>query len=348
MTINQANNEESLSGDLDHWRSLALSMQNQIAKVVVGQSRAINLITIAVFARGHVLLEGDVGVGKTTLLRAVSRAVGGNIERIEGTVDLLPSDLVYHTYISEDGKPVVDPGPLLKHGENLSIFFFNEINRARPQVHSMMLRVMAERSVTAFNSDYFMPHLQVFADRNRMERDETYEIPAAARDRFMMEFTIGLPKDPELQLALMTDVRFHDSDKLIESVSQDILEFRKLNEISALIQNSIHVSRKIQEYALSLCNATREPADYSINVSDVDMSRLVQSGASPRGMSMLLKASRVRAWLEGRDVVLPEDLRNLFSDCIEHRFFFTPVYEMRRTEISEAFVSSLLNTISSP
>ncbi|MCB1754061.1 MAG: MoxR family ATPase [Gammaproteobacteria bacterium] len=343
-----ANSNEPLSEDLDHWRKLALSMEEQIGKVVVGQSRAIRLITVAVFSRGHVLLEGDVGVGKTTLLRAVSRAVGGEIERIEGTVDLLPSDLVYHTYISEEGKPVVNPGPILKHGERLSIFFFNEINRARPQVHSMMLRVMAERSVTAFNTDYYMPHLQVFADRNRMERDETYEIPAAARDRFMMEFSIGLPKDPELQLALMTDVRFHDADTLIESVAENILDFKKLNAISGLIQNQVHVSRKVQEYALSLCSASREPELYSISVSDVDVSRLIQSGASPRGMSMLLKAARVRAWLEGREIVLPEDIRDLFADCMKHRIFFTPVYEMRRTEIADAFVDSMISTISSP
>lgn len=85
----------------------------------------------------------------------------------------MPNDLVYHTYINEIGRPQVDPGPILKHGEQLATFFFNEANRARPQVHSLLLRVMAERSVTAFNREHYFPHLQVFADRNRVEKDES-------------------------------------------------------------------------------------------------------------------------------------------------------------------------------
>ncbi|MFX5918453.1 MoxR family ATPase, partial [Acinetobacter baumannii] len=91
---------------------------------------------VALFARGHVLLEGDVGVGKTTVLRAFARAIGGDFERVEGTVDLMPNDLVYHTYVDSEGKPRIEPGPLLRHGERLTTFFFNEINRARPQVQS--------------------------------------------------------------------------------------------------------------------------------------------------------------------------------------------------------------------
>ena len=139
---------------LDSWQQQALIFEKEVAKAVIGQERVIRLLTIAVFARGHVLLEGDVGVGKTTLLRAVARAIGGAYERVEGSVDLMPSDLIYYTYLNEEGRPKVDPGPVLRHGENLSIFFFNEINRARPQVHSLLLRLMAERSANAFNRDY--------------------------------------------------------------------------------------------------------------------------------------------------------------------------------------------------
>ena len=119
---------ESAPFDPDHWRSRALEFEHQLQQVVIGMQPAIRLVTVAVFARGHVLLEGDVGVGKTTLLRSVARALGGAYERIEGTVDLMPHDLIYHTWINADGRPQVDPGPLLKHGELLSTFFFNEIN----------------------------------------------------------------------------------------------------------------------------------------------------------------------------------------------------------------------------
>ncbi len=118
---------------LADWRVHALKLESEVNKVVVGQESPVRLITTAVFARGHVLLEGDVGVGKTTLLRAFTRGIGGGYQRIEGTIDLMPNDLVYHTYLGEDGKPHVSPGPLLMSGQDLSIFFFNEINRARPQ-----------------------------------------------------------------------------------------------------------------------------------------------------------------------------------------------------------------------
>src|SRR5690606_12173992 len=181
--------------DLASWRQQARTFEAEIAEAIVGQYRAIWLMTIAIFARGHVLLEGDVGVGKTTLLRAAAHVLGGAYERVEGTIDLMPADLIYHTYLDEDGRPRVEPGPVLRHGEDLAIFFFNEINRARPQVHSLLLRLMAERSVTAFNREHAFPYLLVFADRNRIEREETFELPAAARDRFLMEIPIETPRD---------------------------------------------------------------------------------------------------------------------------------------------------------
>jgi len=179
--------------ELDDWRRRASRFEGEVAGAVVGQERALRLVLISILARGHVLLEGDVGVGKTTLLQAVARAIGGAYGRVEGTIDLMPGDLIYHTYIDEDGRPRVEPGPVLRHGEDLAVFFFNEINRARPQVHSLLLRLMAEHTLTAFNREYTFPYLQVFADRNQVEREETFELPAAARDRTSSSTALGRP-----------------------------------------------------------------------------------------------------------------------------------------------------------
>ena len=334
--------------ELDTWRDRALRLEASANQIMVGQERAVRLLLIATFARGHVLLEGDVGVGKTTLLQTLARGIGGAFERIEGTVDLMPSDLLYYTWLTRDGQPRVEAGPLLRHGPELSVFFFNEINRARPQVHSLMLRAMAERSVGAFNAEYRFPHLQVFADRNRIEREETFEIPAAVRDRFFMEITVEMPADPSLMRALMIDTRYHDAAALVEEMGHGTVPFRELNEAAARIQTSVGTSETLQRYALDLWAATRDPADRGIEIEGVDMTRLVQSGASPRGMSMLLRAARVAAWLADRTEIVPADLHAVFEPAVAHRIFFTPIYEMRRTEIAGRLTARILETVASP
>jgi MoxR-like ATPase len=334
--------------DMAQWRDRALLLEAGANDVMLGQERAVRLLLIATFARGHALLEGDVGVGKTTLLQALARGIGGGFERIEGTIDLMPSDLVYYTYITRDGQPRVDAGPLLKHGAELSIFFFNEVNRARPQVHSLMLRAMAERSVTAFNAEHQFPHLQVFADRNRVEREETFEIPAAVRDRFLMEITIDVPADRASQQALMADTRYHDVAALVEGVAPGVVPYRELNDVAARIQAHVVASETLLRYALDLCIATRHPAEHGVELDGVDVRRLVQAGVSPRGMSMLLRAARVAAWLEGRDEVIPQDLHTVFAPVVSHRVFFTPVYEMRRAEIAAELNSRILDAVASP
>jgi len=333
---------------LQDWRTRALALEAEIKKAVIGQDRVIHHLNIAVFARGHVLLEGDVGVGKTTVLRAFARAIGGAFERVEGTVDLMPNDLIYYTYINEEGKPRVDPGPLLKHGDALSIFFFNEINRARPQVHSLLLRVMAERSASAFNREYRFPHMIVFADRNRVEKDETFEISAAARDRFSMEVLIETPTDIVTKKALMFDTAYHDVEHLLERVAPDMIPYIELNGIGATIQDSIKASETLQKYAMDLWQATRTPTDYGVNISGVNMKELIQAGASPRGMSLLMRAARVKAWLEGREYLTPEDLQAIYHETMAHRVFFSPIYEMRRGDVARALMGQILQKIAAP
>jgi MoxR-like ATPase len=331
----------------DRWPQ-ALDFEEQIKNAIVGQDPAVRLMTIAVFARGHVLLEGGVGVGKTTLLRAVARAIGGEYERIEGTVDLMPSDLIYYTYLDDRGKPGVAPGPLLRKGGNLSTFFFNEINRARPQVHSLLLRVMAERSVTAFNREHHFPHLQVFADRNRVEKEETFELPAAARDRFMLEIPVPAPVDPAVQDLLIFDPRFHDPDRLLASVRPGVLAFEAMNDIAAAIQESVFASDALRAYVRDLWRASREPEAFGIRLPEADMGDLIEAAPSPRGMSYLIRAARVRAWLGRRDHVRPEDVQAVFPAAMGHRIFLKPVYEYRRAELIPELVDRILRSVAAP
>lgn len=334
--------------NLADWRKLAVKLETEISKVIIGQERPVRLITTSIFARGHVLLEGDVGVGKTTLLKAFTRAIGGGYQRIEGTIDLMPNDLIYHTYLGEDGKPHVTPGPILMSGSDLSIFFFNEINRARPQVHSLLLRIMAERTLSAFNKEHYFPHMIVFADRNQVEREETFEIPSAARDRFMMEIPILIPKNDDMMKSLMFETRFHDADNLVSEVKPNLLKFDKLKDISKTIQEEITTTDALKNYALNLWKATKSPADYGIKIPDLDMKRLMISGSSPRGMMMMMRAARVNAWLNERSSVTPTDIHAVFHETVAHRLVFNPVYEMRRTVIARDLTNSILNVIKAP
>jgi MoxR-like ATPase len=333
---------------LQDWRELALNVEREVAKAVIGQPQTIRLINVATFARGHVLLEGDVGVGKTTVLRAFSRAIGGDFERVEGTVDLMPGDLIYHTYVDGDGKPRIDPGPLLRHGERLTTFFFNEINRARPQVQSLLLRAMAERTVSAFNREYRFPHMTVFADRNKVEKEETFELASAARDRFMFELNMSKPTDRGIRRALVFDTAFHDAEALIDGVAPAILPSDQLNAIGALVQKSVRTSETIERYVLDLWEASETPQRLGIQLDGVDMNRLILAGASPRGMSALLRATRVVAWLNGRLHVEPDDVRAVLPSILGHRVFFTPIYELRRAELAGALVEKIMDTVAAP
>ncbi|WP_042267880.1 AAA family ATPase [Paraburkholderia heleia] len=333
---------------LQDWRQHALQIEDEVSSVVIGQAQVIRLITVALFARGHVLLEGGVGVGKTTVLRAFARVVGGAFERVEGTIDMMPGDLVYHTYVDAEGKPRIEPGPLLRHGERLSTFFFNEINRARPQVQSLLLRAMAERSVWAFDREYRFPHMTVFADRNKVEQEETFELASAARDRFLFELSMPTPDEAEVRRTLVFDAAFHDVDTLLARLSPAVVQWEQLNAVGAIIQQSVQSSRTIERYVLDIWRATETPRHFGIALDGVDMERLVLAGASPRGMGALLRAARVVAWLDGRSYLVPEDIHGVLLPALGHRVFFTPIYELRRQELAEALIAQIVNRVAVP
>lgn len=330
---------------LEDWRQRALVLENELNTTVIGLSKVVRALVIAIFARGHVLLEGNVGVGKTTLLRAAARGLGGGYQRVEGTIDLMPQDLIYHTYIDQDGKPRVAPGPILSQGEHLSVFFFNEINRARPQVHSLLLRVMAERSVSAFNREYHFPHLLVFADRNKVEKEETFELPGAARDRFLMELEVDPVNDSKVHKQLTFDPRFHNTDQLIEQVTAGLIGFDALTSFAPHIQVAVKAGGAVQDFVEHLRLATHKPEDYGIQLPEVEMSELMLTGMGPRGSSMLVRAAKVSAWLDGRLELAPQDVASVFHEVVAHRVFFTPIYELQRSWLARAYTEAILQHV---
>lgn len=329
-------------------REQALALEQIVNNVIVGQQKAIRLVLIALHARGHVLLEGGVGVGKTTLLRTFSKALGGAFGRIEGSVDLMPNDLLYSAWVDGQGKPVIDPGPLIAHGEETAVFFFNEINRARPQVQSLLLRAMAERSAEAFGKEYTFPHMVVFADRNGVEKEETFELSAAARDRFLFEISIDRPTDSDIRRQLIFDPVYHNVDDLIGNLDESLLDYKQLNDIDRQIQNSVFVSPEIENYVVNIWDATWKPHEAGIELPDVYVEDLVVAGASVRGMSAMVRAAKVSAWLEGRDHVLPDDIHTVLLPSLNHRVFLSPVYESRREQIMPMFVTALRDHIATP
>jgi MoxR-like ATPase len=181
-----------------------------------------------------------------------------------------------------------------------------------------------------------------------VEKNETFEIPSAARDRFMMEIPIDIPNDRELKKSLMFNTRFQHAESLTQEVESNILQFDQLNAFSDIIQNHIRSSDVIEEYALDLWEATQNPAKFGIRMESVDVGRLILAGASPRGMGLLLKAARVHAWLMNRDSLYPEDIHAVFHEIIAHRLAFNAMYENRRTTLARELTAHILDTVTVP
>jgi MoxR-like ATPase len=293
---------------------------------------------VALLADGHILVEGAPGLAKTRAINVLSRGIEGDFHRIQFTPDLLPADLTgTEIYRPQDGSFHFQSGPLFHN-----LVLADEINRSPAKVQSALLEAMAERQITVGRVTYKLPELfMVMATQNPIEQEGTYPLPEAQLDRFMLFIRIGYP-DASHERAILRLVREEArngkviSEQTFTPIPQDIL-FAARKEILDL-----YLAEPLEEYLLQLVLATRNPGAY-----DPDLGRWLQYGASPRATIALDRCARARAWLNGRDFVIPEDIQLLAADVLRHRLILS--YEAEADGVdTDRVIHELLRRVAVP
>ena len=289
----------------------AAKLKNEIAKIFVGKTQQVELIIMSVFAGGHVLLDDLPGSGKTTLIKTMSRALGCDFKRIQFTPDLLPSDIIGMTiYDRNTGAFNQVKGPVFTN-----ILLADEINRAIPRTQAALLEAMEEQQVTIDNDTFALPEpFFVMATENPVERESTFQLPAAQMDRFFVRLSLGFP-DREEEAKMLTSL----GDTIDFSVVDTVSSPEELMDIRREIQN-VFVSDNVKNYIVELVHRTRE-------------NKLLKAGASPRASRCLFQGGKSYAAIQGRDFVTPEDIAAIFLPILGHRV--TVSNEARYTKKTE-------------
>lgn len=271
-------------------------MEN-IAKVIVGKQKAVKLILVALFSEGHILLEDLPGSGKTLLTKTLAKSINGKFKRIQFTPDLLPGDITgFNIYDSSKNEFVFRSGPVMAN-----IVLADEINRAIPRTQSSLLESMEEKQVTVDSKTHKLPNpFMVMATQNPIELEGTFPLPEAQLDRFLLKISLGYPDKGEEDKILR---RFGGDDPLVQlepvSGPEEILEIQKHRK-------EITVSDPVRKYIIDIVERTRN-------------NKKIKYGASPRGSLGLMKASQSLAVIEGRNYVLPDDVKELAVSVLAHR-----------------------------
>ncbi len=278
-----------------------------VEKVIVGKHREVELMLLALLSKGHVLIEDVPGVGKTALAKAISRSLGCTFKRIQFTPDLLPSDVtgvsIYNQKVEEFE---FRPGPIMAQ-----IVLADEINRATPKTQSALLEAMEEHQVTVDGTTYALPSpFIVLATQNPIEYEGTFPLPEAQLDRFMLRISLGYPTARDEVEILGRQQRTNPMDSLSQVVTTE-----ELVEAQAAVRE-IYVDTLIKEYIVGIVEATRKQDD-------------VYLGASPRGSLALYRGSQARALLEGRNYVIPDDVKALADITLGHRLIMSPSARMK-------------------
>lgn len=295
----------------------------EMSKVVVGQETLINRLLVGLFTGGHILLEGVPGLAKTLTVNTLARVLSLDFQRIQFTPDLLPADIVgTMIYRPKLGDYEVKKGPIFAN-----LILADEVNRSPAKVQSALLEAMQEKQVTIGEETFQLDQpFFVLATQNPVEQEGTYPLPEAQLDRFMMKVFVDYPTKPqELEvMRRMSNLDYNYEPKPILS-KKDIAQIRQ--EI-----NQITLSETLENYIVELVFATRRPLDYALR----EEARYIQFGVSPRGTIKLNLAAKALAYMDGRDYVLPEDIKEVAPDVFNHRIMLN--YEAEADGITTRFV----------
>lgn len=314
-------------------------LRQQISAQVVGQERLVERMLVALLADGHLLVEGAPGLAKTRAINALSQGIEADFQRIQFTPDLLPADLTgTEIYRPQEGSFQFQAGPLFHN-----LVLADEINRSPAKVQSALLEAMAERQVTVGRVTYPLPPLfLVMATQNPIEQEGTYPLPEAQLDRFMLFTRVGYPEAQHERtiLRLVRDEALGASKRLerpaLQKLPQSVL-FEARQEVL-----SLYLADPLEEYLLQLVLATRRPGAY-----DPKLERWIQYGASPRATIALDRCARARAWLSGRDYVLPEDIQVMAHDVLRHRLVLSYEAEADGADADQV-IGELLRQVAVP
>ncbi|MEY4684111.1 MAG: hypothetical protein RLZ25_570 [Pseudomonadota bacterium] len=313
-------------------------LSHYVASQVIGQERLVERMLVALLADGHILVEGAPGLAKTRAINVLSQGIEGDFHRIQFTPDLLPADLTgTEIYRPQEGSFEFQRGPLFHN-----LVLADEINRSPAKVQSALLEAMAERQVTVGRVTYPLPELfLVMATQNPIEQEGTYPLPEAQLDRFMLFIKIGYP-EPQHERTILNLVR--DEARGIRSPAK--AEFQKISQTMLFEARqealNLYLAETLEEYLLQVILATRNPGAY-----DPRLARWVQFGASPRATIALDRCARARAWLHGRDFVLPEDIQIIAPDVLRHRLILS--YEAEADGVdADHVITELLRRVGVP
>ncbi len=278
-------------------------LTTEVGKVIIGQHDIIQFMLLGILCDGHILLEGVPGVAKTTMIKALKKAMGLSFQRIQFTPDLLPSDLIGTLiYNPKTTDFETKKGPIFAN-----LILADEINRAPAKVQAALLESMQEHQVTIGSTTFPLdrPFL-VFATQNPLEQEGTYRLPEAQVDRFMFKLLIGYPSHEDEKEIIRTE---HTLDAI-----EPVVDKKAIMEAQKTV-DQIYVDDKILEYIVSLVSATRTPGEYGLD----ELEKYLLYGVSPRATLALHKASRAYAFLKKRTFVTPDDVKAVAMPILRHR-----------------------------